>query len=83
MLMKFINQLDDGSILLTAPVLIPHARDCDFENGETPLNESQVKAFKESYDKRECFPQASSWKSSQPPAGSPASRDFDFSLVKP
>lgn len=51
MLMKFINTLDDGSILLTAPVLIPHARDCDFENGETPLNESQVKAFKESYDK--------------------------------
>ena len=32
--MKFIKQNDDGSILLTAPVLIPHARDCDFENGE-------------------------------------------------
>ena len=51
MLMKFINTLDDGSILLTAPVLIPYAKDCDYENGETPLNESQVKAFKESYDK--------------------------------
>ena len=51
MLMKFINTLDDGSILLTAPVLIPHARDCDYHNGETPLTESQVKAFKESYDK--------------------------------
>ena len=51
MLMKFIKTLDDGSILLTAPVLIPNARDCDYENGETPLNESQVKAFKESYDK--------------------------------
>ena len=49
--MKFINTLDDGSILLTAPVLIPYAKDCDYENGETPLNESQVKAFKESYDK--------------------------------
>ena len=51
MLMKFIKTLDDGSILLTAPVLIPYAKDCDYENGETPLNESQVKAFKESYDK--------------------------------
>ena len=51
MLMKFIKTLDDGSILLTAPVLIPHARDCDYHNGETPLTESQVKAFKESYDK--------------------------------
>ena len=49
--MKFIKHLDDGSILLTAPVLIPYAKDCDYENGETPLNESQVKAFKESYDK--------------------------------
>ena len=51
MLMKFIKQNDDGSILLTAPVLIPYAKDCDYENGETPLNESQIKAFKESYDK--------------------------------
>ena len=49
--MKFINTLDDGTIYLTAPVLIPYAKDCDYENGETPLNESQVKAFKESYDK--------------------------------
>ena len=51
MLMKFIKHLDDGTIYLTAPVLIPYAKDCDYENGETPLNESQVKAFKESYDK--------------------------------
>ena len=51
MLMKFIKTLDDGSILLTAPVLIPNARDCDYHNGETPLTEEQVKAFKNSYDK--------------------------------
>ena len=51
MLMKFIKTLDDGTIYLTAPVLIPYAKDCDYENGETPLNESQIKAFKESYDK--------------------------------
>ena len=49
--MKFIKHLDDGSILLTAPVLIPNARDCDYHNGETPLTSEQVKAFKESYDK--------------------------------
>ena len=51
MLMKFIKTLDDGTIYLTAPVLIPHARDCDYHNGETPLTEEQVKAFKNSYDK--------------------------------
>ena len=51
MLMKFINTLDDGSIYLTAPVLIPYAKDCDYENGETPLNPTQILAFKNSYDK--------------------------------
>ena len=49
--MTYINTLGDGTILLTAPVLIPGAKDCDYENGEIPLTESQVKAFKESYDK--------------------------------
>ena len=48
--MTYINQLDDGSILLTAPVLIPGARDCDYNKGEIPLTEEQVRAFKESYD---------------------------------
>ena len=49
-LMTYINQLDDGSILLTAPVLIPGAKDCDYAKGEIPLTQEQVKAFKESYD---------------------------------
>lgn len=49
--MKFIKHLSDGTILLTAPVLIPYAKDCDYENGETPLNPQQIQAFKESYDK--------------------------------
>ncbi len=49
--MKFINTLDDGTIYLTAPVLIPYAKDCDYENGETPLNPNQILAFKNSYDK--------------------------------
>ena len=47
----YINQLSDGTIQLTAPVLIPNAKDCDYNNGETPLNIDQVRAFKESYDK--------------------------------
>ena len=47
----YINQLDDGTIQLTAPVLIPEAHDCDYDNGEIPLNVEQVRAFKESYDK--------------------------------
>ena len=49
--MKFIKTLDDGTIYLTAPVLIPYAKDCDYENGETPLNPQQIQSFKESYDK--------------------------------
>ena len=47
----YINKLPDGTINLTAPVLIPNAKDCDYTNGETPLNREQVQAFKESYDK--------------------------------
>ena len=47
----YINQLDDGTINLTAPVLIPGAKDCDYDNGEIPLTVEEVHAFKESYDK--------------------------------
>lgn len=41
---------DDGSIYLTAPVLIPGARDCDYYKGEPPLSKEQIRAFKQSYD---------------------------------
>ena len=47
----YINKLTDGTLNLTAPVLIPYAKDCDYHNGETPLNPEQITAFKESYDK--------------------------------
>jgi hypothetical protein len=47
----YINQLDDGTIQLTAPVLNPDAKDCDYNNGELPLSASQIQAFKEAYDK--------------------------------
>ncbi len=50
-MIMYIKQLTDGSIHLTAPVLIPYAHDCDYENGETPLTPQQVQAFKESYEK--------------------------------
>ena len=46
----YINKLTDGTIELTAPVMIPGAKDCDYENGEPPLTVSQIQAFKESYD---------------------------------
>ena len=47
----YINQLTDGTIELTAPVMIPNAKDCDYHNGEIPFNTTQIQAFKESYDK--------------------------------
>ena len=47
----YINQLNDGTIELTAPVMIPNAKDCDYHNGEIPFNTTQIQAFKESYDK--------------------------------
>ena len=47
----YIQKQTDGTIQLTAPVLIPEAKDCDYHNGETPLNPEQIQRFKESYDK--------------------------------
>ena len=47
----YIQTNTDGTIHLTAPVLIPNAHDCDYHNGETPLTPEQIMAFKESYDK--------------------------------
>ena len=49
--MKFINQLDDGTITLTAPVMIPGAQDCDYKNGEPPLTKEQISQFAKSYEK--------------------------------
>ena len=48
--MRTITELDDGSILLTAPVMIPNARDCDYENGEPPLTKEQIRDFAKSYE---------------------------------
>ena len=47
--MKTIKTLTDGTILLTAPVMIPGAHDCDYENGEPPLTETQIREFAKTY----------------------------------
>ena len=46
-----IQELPDGSILLTAPVMVPGAKDCDYDRGEPPLNTKEILDFKESYEK--------------------------------
>ena len=46
----YINQLDDGTIELTAPVMIPGAKDCDYHNGEPPLTREQIRTFAKSYE---------------------------------
>ena len=49
MLMK-ITQNSDGTINLTAPVMIPGAKDCDYKNGEPPLTREQIREFAKSYE---------------------------------
>ena len=41
----YINKLDDGTITVTAPVMIPGAKDCDYKNGEPPLTQEQIQQF--------------------------------------
>jgi len=45
-----ITKNSDGTVTLTAPVMIPGARDCDYSNGEPPLTEEQVRQFAKSYE---------------------------------
>ena len=49
--MKTIKTLTDGTIHLTAPVMIPGAKDCDWINGEPPLTSEQIREFAKSYEK--------------------------------
>ena len=49
--MKSYEIDNEGNLLITAPVMIPNAKDCDYENGETPLTKEQIKEFAESYKK--------------------------------
>ena len=41
----------DGSVILTAPVMVPGVPDCDFNRGEPPLTKEQIKNFAKSYEK--------------------------------
>ena len=47
----YINKLSDGTLELTAPVMIPEAHDCDYKNGETPLTKEQISQFAKTYEK--------------------------------
>ena len=47
----YINKLDDGTVELTAPVMIPGAKDCDYTNGEEPLTKEQIQTFAKSYER--------------------------------
>ena len=44
-ILMYIKQLEDGTIELTAPVMIPGAKDCDYNNGEPPLTKNQIAQF--------------------------------------
>ena len=46
----YIQKNNDGTINLTAPVMIPGAKDCDYNNGEPPLTTEQIQKFAESYE---------------------------------
>ena len=41
----------DGSVILTAPVMVPGVPDCDFNRGEPPLTKKQIREFANSYEK--------------------------------
>lgn len=47
----YINRLSDGTLELTAPVMIPDAHDCDYPNGEPPLTKEQISQFAKTYEK--------------------------------
>lgn len=48
--MKSITMNSDGTVNLTAPVMIPGAKDCDWANGEPPLTVEQIREFAKSYE---------------------------------
>lgn len=46
----YITKLNDGTVELTAPVMIPGAKDCDYQHGEIPLTKEQIQTFAKSYE---------------------------------
>ena len=49
--LMYIQKNNDGTINLTAPVMIPGAKDCDYKNGEPPLTREQISQFAKSYER--------------------------------
>lgn len=47
----YIQKLEDGSVLLTAPVMVPGVPDCDYNRGEPALTRNQVEFFAKSHEK--------------------------------
>ena len=45
-----ITREPDGSVILTAPVMVPGVPDCDFDRGEPPLTVEQIDYFAKSYE---------------------------------
>lgn len=41
---------NDDSLILTAPVMIPNFKDCDFSRGETPLSVEQITDFRRRFE---------------------------------
>lgn len=46
---NIVKQQPDGSVILTAPVMIPGVPDCDFSRGEPPLTVEQINYFEKTY----------------------------------
>lgn len=47
----YIQKMEDGSVLLTAPVMVPGVPDCDYPRGEPLLSKKQVEFFAKSHEK--------------------------------
>ena len=45
-----LTKNSDGTLNVTAPVMIPGARDCDYKNGEPPLTTEQIREFAKTYE---------------------------------
>ena len=48
--MRKVEKEEEGSIIVTAPVLTPGKPDCDYQNGETPLTTEQVESIAKSFE---------------------------------
>lgn len=45
-----LQKNNDGTLEITAPVMIPGAKDCDYQNGEPPLTQEEIRKFAKDYE---------------------------------